>query len=130
MDNDFNTAQALGLLFDTIKVLNKGVQALSPKKAAAPDVDLLRAGGKTVTELAAVMGLLQQDSREYIKKKKQRLLETKDITVKDIEKMIHERNQAREEKDWATSDAIRNRLLQHGIELQDGADGTTWDVRL
>lgn len=130
MDNDFNTAQALGLLFDTIKVLNKGVQALSPKKAAARDVDLLRAGGKTVTELAAVLGLLQQDSREYIKKKKQRLLETKDITVKDIEKMIHERNQAREAKDWATSDAIRNRLLQHGIELQDGADGTTWDVRL
>lgn len=130
MDNDFNTAQALGLLFDTIKVLNKGVQALSPKKAAARDVDLLRAGGKTVTELAAVLGLLQQDSREYIKKKKQRLLETKDITVKDIEKMIHERNQAREAKDWATSDAIRNRLLQHGIELQDGADGSTWDVRL
>jgi cysteinyl-tRNA synthetase len=130
MDNDFNTAQAIGLLFDTIKVLNKGAQVLPGNKAAAEDIELLRAGGETVTDLAAIMGLLQQDSREYIKKKKQRLLGTKDITVEDIEKMIQERNQAREAKDWATSDAIRNRLLQHGIELQDGADGTTWDVRL
>jgi cysteinyl-tRNA synthetase len=130
MDNDFNTAQALGLLFDTIKVLNKGVQALPPKKAASQDLDLLRTGGKTVQELAGIMGLLQQDPREYIKNKKQRLLATIDITVEDIEKMIHDRTMARAQKDWAASDAIRDRMLQHGIELQDGAGGTTWDVKL
>ncbi|HER62423.1 MAG TPA: cysteine--tRNA ligase [Desulfobacteraceae bacterium] len=130
MDNDFNTAQALGLLFDTIKVLNKTVQALPAKRAAAADIALLRSGGETVKELAGIMGVLQQDPREYIRRKKQRLLEDIDLTAGEIEKMIHDRNKAREEKDWATSDAIRDRLLQHGIELQDGADGTTWDVRL
>lgn len=130
MDNDFNTAQALGLLFDAIKTLNKGVQALGPKKKISRDITLLRSGGETVRQLAGIMGLLQQDAREYIKKKKQRLLETKDITVEDIDKMIHDRNQAREKKDWAASDAIRDQLLRHGIELQDGAGGTTWDIRL
>ena len=66
MDNDFNTAQALGLLFDTIKVLNKTVQALPAKRAAAADIALLRSGGETVKELAGIMGVLQQDPREYI----------------------------------------------------------------
>jgi cysteinyl-tRNA synthetase len=130
MDNDFNTAQALGLLFDAIKVLNKTIQALPPKKAAATDIDLLRSGGKTVRELAGIMGVLQQDPREYIRSKKQRRLEDIDLTVDEIEKMIQDRTRAREEKDWATSDAIRDRLLQHGIELQDGAVGPTWDVKL
>jgi len=130
MDNDFNTAQALGLLFDVIKVLNKGVQALPPKRMASQDIELLRTGGETVKTLAGIMGLLQQDAKQYIINKKQRLLETKDITVKDIEEMIHERTTARERKDWAASDEIRDRLLAQGIELQDGAGGTTWDVKL
>ena len=130
MDNDFNTAQALGLLFDAIKVLNKGVQALQVKQAASQDIDLLQDGGKTVKELAEILGLLQQEPQEYIREKKRRHLEEIDITVEDIEKMIHDRTQARENKDWATSDTIRDRLLQYRIELHDGVGGTTWDVRL
>jgi len=130
MDNDFNTAQGLGLLFDAIKALNKGVQALQSKKAASQDIDLLRDGGKTVRELAEILGLLQQEPQEYIRKKKQHHLEGIDITVEDIEKMINDRTQAREDKDWATSDTLRDRLLQYGIELQDGAGKTTWDVKL
>ncbi len=130
MDNDFNTAQALGLLFDAIKVLNKCAQALPANNPSSQDVDLLRAGGEAVGELAGIMGLLQQDPREYIKGRKQQHLETIDISVEDIEEMIRDRALAREKKDWAASDAIRDRLLENGIELQDGADGTTWDVRI
>jgi len=129
MDNDFNTAQALGLLFDVIKVLNKGVQAL-PAHPAREDIDLLRQGGAKVRQLADIMGLLQADPQQYIETKKQKRLATIDITVEDIEKMIEDRARAREKKDWAASDAIRDRLMQHGIELNDGAGGTTWDIKL
>lgn len=130
MDNDFNTAQALGLLFDAIKVLNKWIRTFDAKKPSAEDVELLRRGADTVRELAGIMGLLQQDPHEYIRIKKQRRLEAIDISVEDIERMISDRATARGEKDWATSDSIRDRLLEYGIELQDGAEGTTWDVRL
>lgn len=130
MDNDFNTAQGLGLLFDAIKVLNKCEQALPAKNPSSKDIDLLQSAGENVKELADIMGLLQQDPQEYVRDKKQKRLETIDITVEDIDKMILERSQAREKKDWASSDAIRDRLLQYGIELKDSAEGTTWDVRL
>jgi cysteinyl-tRNA synthetase len=129
MDNDFNTAQALGLLFDAIKVLNKGVQALPPRPASE-DIALLRQGGGTVRELAAILGLLQEDPGLYVQRKKQKRLAAIEISVADIEEMIRERTAARERKDWAAGDGIRDRLLAHGIELRDGASGTTWDIRL
>ncbi|GAB4338008.1 MAG: cysteine--tRNA ligase [Desulfobulbaceae bacterium] len=130
MDNDFNTAQALGLLFDAVKVLNKCVQILSGRKAPAGDIRLVREAGATLRELAGIMGLLGQDPRAYIRQRKERHLEQIDVSVEEIEEMIRERARAREEKDWAASDAIRDRLLGYGIELQDGAGGTTWDVKL
>ena len=76
------------------------------------------------------MGLLQEDPGQYIERKKQKRLSAIEISVADIEQMIRERAAARERKDWAAGDAIRDRLLQHGIELQDGAGGTTWDIKL
>jgi cysteinyl-tRNA synthetase len=129
MDNDFNTAQGLGLLFDTVKVLNKVVQ-VSRVRPAEEDLALLKEGGQTVRELADIMGLLQQDPEAYVAAKKAKLLEKLDISGEDIEKMIAERNEARQRKDWAAGDRIRDRLLEMGIELQDGPEGTTWEVRL
>lgn len=129
MDNDFNTARALGLLFDTIKVLNKVVSML-PAQPATDDIELLRNGAGTVRELAGLMGLLRDDPAVYVEMKKKMLLEGLDITIEDIEKLIDDRARARARHDWATGDAIRDRLLQDGIELQDGPEGTTWDIKL
>jgi len=129
MDNDFNTAQALGLLFDAIKVLNKGVQALPPGPASS-DIVLLRQGAGTVRELAEVMGLLREEPGQYSERKKEKRLAAIEISVADIERLIEERASVRARKDWAAGDAIRDRLLRHGIELKDGAAGTTWDIRI
>ncbi|MDW7773866.1 MAG: cysteine--tRNA ligase [Desulfobulbaceae bacterium] len=129
MDNDFNTAQGLGLLFDAVKVMNKVVQTVQAKPSAE-DLDLLQKGGETVRELAGIMGLLQQDPVVYIESKKRKLLDRLDISVADIEQMITERAEARQKKDWAAGDKIRDRLLEYGIELQDGPEGTTWEVKI
>jgi len=129
MDNDFNTAQGLGLLFDAIKVLNKIVQA-TQARPSVDDLSLLKKGSDTVRDLADILGLLEQDPSAYIETKKRKLLSQLDISVEDIEKMINERTAAREKKDWAAGDKIRNKLLEHGIELQDGPEGTTWDVKI
>ncbi len=128
MDNDFNTAQALGFLFDGIKVMNK-VARLLPDKPASQDVTLLQTAGEELRELAVVLGVAGQDAEQYMAEKKEKLLASIDFSEEEINQLIAERNTARENKDWAASDAVRDRLLAHNIELHDGPDGTSWEVR-
>jgi cysteinyl-tRNA synthetase len=128
MDNDFNTAQALGLLFDAVKVLNKLTRMLQAQPSAE-DVQLVRQGAADLQELAGLLGVLQQDPEQYVLRKKQQLLNSIQLSEKEIDAMIYKRNTARDEKDWSASDEVRNELLSHGIELHDDPDGTTWSVK-
>ena len=128
MDNDFNTAQALGLLFDAVKVLNK-VTRMLPAQAAADDLQLVRQGGADLQELAGLLGVVQQDPQQYVQRKKQQLLAAIELSADEIDALIAQRKSARDRKDWATGDAVRDELLAHNIELHDGPDGTTWDVK-
>ena len=128
MDNDFNTAQALGFLFDGVKVMNK-VARMLPEQANADDVELLRTAGVDLRELAGILGVAEQDAQQYVAEKKEKLLATIDLSEEEINSLIVERNTARANKDWAASDAVRDRLLEHNIELHDGQDGTSWEVK-
>lgn len=128
MDNDFNTAQAQGVLFDTVKVLNK----IRRQLAAAPsaeDIALLRESTATLKKLAAIMGLLKEDAASYLAQKRHSLLAGLDIDENTITRLIEERYAARAAKDWEKSDQIRDQLLEKNIELKDNADGTTWTVK-
>ncbi len=128
MDNDFNTAQALGFLFDAIKVMNK-IGRLLADKAAAQDVELLQYAGRTVREISGILGVAGQNPQQYVKEKKEKLLSSIDISEEEINRLIIRRNKAREKKDWVASDAVRDQLLAHNIELHDGPDGTSWEVK-
>jgi len=129
MDNDFNTAQGLAHLFDIIKTLNK-ILRLLPPAPARPDVELLKKGAGELRVLAGIMGFLREDPAGYMEKKRAELLDKLDIDADTIRAMIRERDRARMEKDWARGDAIRAELLARQIELQDGPEGTTWDVKV
>jgi cysteinyl-tRNA synthetase len=128
MDNDFNTAQAIGQIFDAVKIINKIIRALSGKPNQR-DIDMLRRTGATIQEIAGVMGLLVEDPVEHTRKVQENLLQKIDLDTETIEKMINERSVARQEKDWVRSDTIRDDLLARGIELKDGPEGTTWRVK-
>jgi cysteinyl-tRNA synthetase len=128
MDNDFNSAQALGHLFDGVKVLNKLLRML-PEKPAGEDVVVLQGAATELQELAGVLGLLQQDPTVYLEQRQAALLAGIDLSAEQIEEMIARRNDARAAKDWTASDAIRDDLLARGIALKDGAEGTTWEVQ-
>ncbi|WP_417909747.1 cysteine--tRNA ligase [Candidatus Electronema sp. PJ] len=130
MDNDFNTAQALGVLFDVVKLLNKASRLLLAQPGNAEDVALVRQGGVDLRELAGLLGLLVQDPVQHMQKKKAQMLAATDLSEEEIITLIAQRNAARERKDWAASDAVRDNLLAHKIELQDGPEGTTWSARL
>ena len=128
MDNDFNTAQAQGVFFDTIKTINKVRTRLSASPLST-DVAKLKDTIVTLRRLAAIMGLLKEDANTFLTAKKQEMLSNCDIDADTIEALIAERKQCRVDKNWSRSDEIRDELLAQNIELKDGADGTTWVVK-
>lgn len=128
MDNDFNTAQAQGVLFEAAKVFNRLRRKL-PAMAAPQDVLSLKNGIARLKTLAGIMGLLQVDARTYLGEKKARMAALCGLDVATIEEFIAERNRCRAEKNWARSDAIRDQLLAKNVELMDNPDGTTWSVK-
>ena len=125
MDNDFNTAQGLGIIFDIVKILNKVIRALSPVPNQQ-DVDLLKNSAAKITELTGIMGLLSEDPIAHTAAIQEKRIQELDLDSSVIEEMIRRRNEARQKKDWARGDAIRDELLAKGVELKDGPKGTTW----
>jgi len=113
MDDDFNTAEALAVLFDLVREINR-LRIEDPVQAARL--------AATLRNTAAVLGLLQSDPEAFLK-------ETGTVTglvAAEIERLILQRNAARFNKDWKESDRIRDWLKDQGILLEDGAAGTTW----
>ncbi len=128
MDNDFNTAQAQGIFFDTIKLIGKILYAL-PEMPATTDIAALAECTRKVKELAAVMGILQEDAKEWLTARKEQLTANLAITSAEIEEKIDQRMRARAEKNWNESDRIRDELAALGVEVKDSATGTSWSVK-
>ncbi len=128
MDNDFNTAQALGHLFEAAKIVNKVIRVLGSRQNP-DDFELLHRTGAAISELAAVVGILRENPQQFLDNQKEEILAGVSLSAAEIDKLIAQRNEARSAKDWAMSDQIRDTLLEQRIELKDGPEGTSWDVR-
>ena len=128
MDDDFNTAQGIGILFDAVRRLNRQLDESTGATVAssAPDLvpdrdDLLR--------IARILGILNAAPADYFEKKKMHLLAKKKIDPAEIDRLIAERYQARQTKDWDRADAIRKTLEQMNVVLEDRPDGTVWKLQ-
>jgi len=125
LDDDLNTAQALGFLFDAVRLLNR----LLEEQCSAPGyLTILFNLHRGIKELGAVLNLLQADPAEMVKSLRQKPL---DLTISpaEIEQLIAARTQARKDKDWAKADVIRKELVDKGILLEDTPQGTIWRVK-
>jgi cysteinyl-tRNA synthetase len=125
MNDDFNTAKAIGLLFGLVKDANRIVDmgARSSDATAAlttMTADLLRMG--------QILGIVQLPWQVFYENREAGRLEDAAITPEAIDKLVAERSAARKNKDWKRADEIRNQLEQKGIVLEDKADGTHWKV--
>ncbi len=128
MDNDFNTAQAQGVFFDTVKTINR----LHDKICSAPtveDIKFLKNATTLLRKLAAIMGLLTEDAQSFLDARRAKLIAESDIDPSAIDALIVERCQCRLDKNWSRSDQIRDELLAKNIELSDGPEGTNWSVK-
>ncbi|MDY4510204.1 cysteine--tRNA ligase [Streptococcus hyovaginalis] len=99
MDDDFNTANGITVLFDLAKWINSGHYTAVIKEAFA--------------DMLAVFGIVFEEGEQ-------------DVLDEDIEALIAERQEARANKDFARADAIRDQLAEQGIKLLDTKDGVRW----
>ncbi|MBQ2672317.1 MAG: cysteine--tRNA ligase [Clostridia bacterium] len=112
MDDDLNTADALGVIFELVKDVNMSILGKS------------NAGGKTLRdilslfcELTGVLGILYEEKR------------TEKISKEEIEKLIEKRNNARKEKNWKLADEIRDELKRKNVIIEDTANGTKYTFK-
>lgn len=111
MDDDFNTSNALTIIFDLAKEFNKFAENNKEINKA-----LLEKAISTFRELGSVFNILQREFKE-------------EKLPEDVKKLIEEREQARKKKDWKTADAIRAELKKMGIILEDRPEGVKWKVK-
>lgn len=109
MDDDLNMPEAIAVLFEVAKDLNKA-------KAENGDSAEL---AQVLVHLGGILGVLQLEPEGYLQG-------GSDDDNAEIEALIKQRNDARASKDWAAADAARDALKALNIELEDGPQGTTW----
>ena len=128
MDDDFNTAQAIGHLFEGVRTINRLVAEKKFRKKA-DKVASVRALREKIAELGDVLGLFVSDPAGWLKQQNLKGLQALGLTEADLDAAIQERLQARGNKDFARADQIRDELVQKGIELLDSPAGTTWKIK-
>lgn len=123
MDEDFNSAGAIGILFDAIKTVN-GIIQDSNFVSDTGLTDYLASFYKKIVDLYNIFGIdLEKEADSTTADIKS---ETGDLTAKEIEKLVNERNEARKNKDFKKSDEIRDALIAAKVILDDRKEGTIW----
>ncbi|MDX8553269.1 cysteine--tRNA ligase [Tenacibaculum sp. 1B UA] len=114
MNDDFNTPILISHLFEAVKVINQ----IKEEKASLTADDLVVFKNTINAFVFDVLGLMNETSEGN----------NSDKLSGVVDMLISMRKEARENKDWALSDEIRDRLLELGIQLKDGREGTTFTV--
>jgi len=127
MDDDLNTAMAIGYIFDTVRVINS---YLAEKEITMTEEKLfvLDVAQGNIKEVGRILGLFLEDPDEYFQKDRNREIQKRGLDVEDIERAIEERRLARAAKDWKSSDEIRDTLAEKGVILKDTPTATVWKI--
>jgi cysteinyl-tRNA synthetase len=113
LEQDLNTAGALGVLFDLVRALNTAIDA---GEVGEPDVAVIREAFDYFDRILGVLALRRAEDASAVP------------SPEEVERLIEERRAARSRRDFARADAIRQELAARGIVLEDSAAGTRWKV--
>ncbi len=118
MDDDFNTPEAFGVLFEIAKEINR---------EKADNFEYASQLGALLLKLGNWLGMLETSSEQFLRGNAS-ANKSADIDPVAIDGLIEERNQAREDKNWQKADEIRDQLAAMKVILEDGADGSSWRI--
>jgi len=127
LDDDFNTAQALGFVFDAARLVNQAV-TVEKKMPPADKQVILETAREAFRHFGDVLGVFQSDPDLFFSKDRDIEAEKRGIDIHRVEALIAERQKARDDKDWGRADEIRRELALQSVALKDAAGRTTWII--
>ncbi len=128
MDDDFNTAQGVGILFDAVRSLNRLLDENREPISSNLKQKVL-SGREDLYKMGHILGILNEAPPAYFEKKQHQALRQQSVDPAQIDQMVKERFEARKAKDWERADRIRAALSEMNIILEDHPDGTIWKIK-
>ena len=133
MDDDFNSARGIGIIFDMVRKVNRMLDKYDEKidfgrLFSYPEKQHIQSSLADIRRAGNILGILLETPADYFDKKQKQVLEQKSVDPTMIEKMVEERNAARKAKDWKKADQIRNQLADMDVILEDRPEGTVWKI--
>jgi cysteinyl-tRNA synthetase len=125
MDDDFNTARALGHVFEAVRLMNGFMADRAFVRTAETNL-ILKTALDILLDLGGVLGLFQTDPHDYFLQDRDREAAKRGIDPAEIETLITARQAARAARDWQKADEVRAILSGKRIILKDSSLGTTW----
>ncbi len=125
MDDDFNTAKAVGDLSKVFGLIN---EILDKPGDAEADARTLRAIKSSLDDVGSTLGLFVEDPHLVLERMAERKESESGVDSAKVDALIVERAEARKTRDFSRSDAIRDELTAMGVVIKDSAAGTTWEL--
>ncbi len=127
LDDDFNTAQALGYVFEAVRYMNN-FMLIVKNMPALIKINILDEAKKIFKHFGAVLGIFQNDPDNFFNFDREIEIRKRGLDVGAIESLITERQTARLAKDWTKADVIRQQLAGLHVVLKDTANTTSWII--
>ena len=127
LDDDLNTAQALGHVFSMTRIVNR---LLDDKalRASEGTREILNSYRERLGRVAGITGLFGEVPETFLQKLRARRCENLHIDPKKVEELLAQRLEARRNKDFQRSDEIRAQIAALGVEVRDTPEGQVWDL--
>ncbi|MDE7241333.1 cysteine--tRNA ligase [Desulfovibrio sp.] len=127
MDDDLNTAQALGHIFSQVRIVNRLLEDKALRAARATG-DILEDFLSRAREWQTRFGLFGQEPDAFLADLRAVRARRRNIDVAHVEELLAKRADARAAKDFAGSDALRGELARLGVSVRDTPQGQEWDL--
>jgi cysteinyl-tRNA synthetase len=128
MNNDFNTALAIGHCFTLQRRLQRFLDQFGQKKLKGGNAILAQRAAVRLQEYARILGLLTRDPGAFFEEQRRLKIKSTGMTEEEVNRLIELRQQARLAKNFAESDRVRDELEKKRILLEDTPHGTRWRV--
>jgi cysteinyl-tRNA synthetase len=123
MDDDFNTARGIGVLFEIVRDTNRWLDQMD---AGAGDAAAVRRNVSDLRRIGDILGIMAAPADRYFASRKESVRKDAAPDSAAIEELVRARTHARSGKNWEEADRIRKELEDRGVVLEDRADGTAW----
>ena len=129
LEDDLNTAAAIGHIFALVRVTR---QVLEDKKLRSSEGarELFADFHRNAETWRGILGLFDSEADSFLQALLARQLARRRIDLATVENLLEKRKAARQNKNFAASDALRDELFALGIEVRDGQEGQIWDIAL